>query len=106
MNTLTYPNHPGAKVAGPSQDAADNMAEHAPTLRARVDGLFEAGEDLTADECAAALGEDILSVRPRVSELKRMGRIEDAGRRRCNKSGMTATAWKRCALKVWKDELF
>lgn len=105
-STLTYPNHPGAKVDGPSQEAANNIAEHAMTLRDRVDALFDAGADLTADECAARLDEDILSVRPRVSELKRNGRIEDAGRRRCNKSGMTATAWKRATPKDWKDELF
>jgi len=98
MNSaLTYPNYPGAKVDGPSQDAADNIAEHAMTLRDRVDALFDAGEDLTADECAERLNEDILSVRPRVSELRRKGRIEDAGKRRCNKSGMTATAWRRVA---------
>ena len=97
MNSaLTYPNYPGAKVDGPSRDAADNIAEHAMTLRDRVDALFAAGVDLTADECAARLNEDILSVRPRVSELKRKGRIEDAGKRRCNNSGMTATAWRRC----------
>lgn len=96
-STLTYPNYPGAKVDGPSRDAADNIAEHAMTLRDRVDALFDAGEDLTADECAERLNEDILSVRPRVSELRRKGRIEDAGKRRCNKSGMTATAWRRVA---------
>lgn len=32
----TYPEHPGAKVGGTSQDAADNMDEIAPTLRDQV----------------------------------------------------------------------
>lgn len=106
IGTLKYPNWPGAKVSGPSQDAANNIAEHAMTLRERVDALFDDGKDHTADECAAALNEDILSVRPRVSELRKKQRIEDAGERRCNKSGMTATAWRRTKPKVWKDELF
>lgn len=95
MNTLTYPIHPGAKVSGASQDAADNIAEHAMTLRDRVDGLFDEGQERTADECAELLGQDILSVRPRLSELRRLGRIEETDERRTNKSGMTATVWRR-----------
>lgn len=103
---LTYPNFPGAKVAGTSQEAANAAAEFAPTLRERVDAIFDDGQDHTADECAEILNEDILSVRPRCAELKKKGRIEDGGKRRCNKSGMTATAWKRAQPKVWKNELF
>ena len=36
IGTLKYPNWPGAKVSGPSQDAANNIAEHAMTLRERA----------------------------------------------------------------------
>ena len=105
--TLEYPNHPGAKVGGPSQNAADAMAEHAPTLRDRLDALFDGVENLTADEGAELLGEEIWSVRPRFSELVRMGRIVDAQVRRKNKSGMTATAWKRATFQPVKQaELF
>lgn len=105
--TTTYPSHPGAKVSGPSQDAADNMAEHAPTLRDRLDELFDRVPNMTADEGADRLKAEIWSVRPRFSELVRMGRIVDAGVRRKNKSGMTATAWKRATfLPVKQPELF
>ena len=105
--TAKYPEHPGAKVGGTSQDAADNMAEHAPTLRDRLDELFDRVANMTADEGAEALGAEIWSVRPRFSELVRMGRIVDAGIRRENKSGMTATAWKRATfLPVQQPEFF
>lgn len=107
MNTLTYPNHPGAKVSGASQDAADGIAEHAETLRDRVDGLFSTHDGLTADECAEALGEEIWSVRPRLSELRRMGRIVETDQRRKNRSGMTATVWKRAVfVEPKQSELF
>jgi len=107
MNTTTYPNYPGSKASGTSQDAAEAIAEHAPTLRDRLDELFDGVANMTADEGAEALGAEIWSVRPRFSELVRMGRIVDAGIRRENKSGMTATAWKRATfMPVQQPELF
>jgi hypothetical protein len=48
---------------------------------------------LTADEVAAALGESVLSIRPRMSELRRLGEIADTGDRRRNASGHTAAVW-------------
>jgi predicted ArsR family transcriptional regulator len=101
MNATKYPNYPGAKVAGASQDAADGIAEHAETLRDRVDRLFDRCDPnggLTADECAEQLGSEIWSVRPRLSELRRMGRIAETDQRRKNRSGMTATVWKRAVF--------
>jgi hypothetical protein len=35
-----------------------------------------------------------LSVRPRISELNRTGKIKQTGARRKNESGMTATVWR------------
>lgn len=98
MNAIKYPNYPGAKIAGASQDAADDIAEHAETLRDRVDKLFSQHDGLTADECAEQLGSEIWSVRPRLSELRRMGRIVETDQRRKNRSGMTATVWKRAVF--------
>jgi len=48
----------------------------------------------TADEIANDLNLSVLSVRPRVSELKRTGKIKQTGARRKNESGMTATVWR------------
>ena len=91
---LTYPNHPGAKVGGTSQDAADAMAEHAPTLRERCLDLIASRGDLTTDEAAELLNVSVLAVRPRFSELRTMGKIEQTGDRRTNESGMTANVWR------------
>jgi hypothetical protein len=48
----------------------------------------------TADEVVKDLNLSVLSVRPRVSELKRLGEIKPTGGRRKNESGMTATVWQ------------
>ena len=47
-----------------------------------------------ADEAATFLGESVLSIRPRFSELATMGEIEDSGTRRKNASGRNAICWK------------
>jgi predicted ArsR family transcriptional regulator len=84
-----------------------DIAEHAETLRDWVDGLFYKRDGLTADECADALKAEIWSVRPRLSELRRMGRIVETDQRRKNRSGMTATVWKRAVFIAPKQsELF
>ena len=101
MKTTKYPNYPGVKITGASQDAANGIAEHAETLRDRVDRLFDRCDPnggLTADECAELLCSEIWSVRPRLSELRRMGRIVETDQRRKNKSGMTATVWTRAVF--------
>lgn len=90
---LTYPNHPGAKVGGTSQDAADAMAEYAPTLRERCWELIQR-QEITTDEAADLLNVSVLAVRPRFSELRTLGRIEQTGARRTNASGMTASVWR------------
>jgi len=52
---------------------------------------------LTADEIAARLGESVLAVRPRISELFHAGVIEKTGDRRPNASGLSAHVWKKAA---------
>jgi hypothetical protein len=90
-----YPNHPGAKVAGTSQDAADEMAEHAPTLREQVLALFrDLDSRVTTDEAADFLHKSVLAIRPRFSELRALGMIEPTGERRINASGMSAIVWR------------
>lgn len=89
-----YPASPGSKVAGPSAEAADDMASEAATLRRRcLECLLE--QELTADEVAAKIGRSILSIRPRLSELRTLEKIEDSGLRRNNLSGKRATVWRR-----------
>jgi predicted ArsR family transcriptional regulator len=98
MSELLYPDRPGFKVPGPSEDAAKSVASTATKLRASVLAQIAACPvGATADEIAAQLNVSILSVRPRVSELNRNGQIEQTGARRRNASGMTATVWRIAA---------
>jgi hypothetical protein len=89
-----YPCAPGMKARDTSSDAAEQIAPRAKRLRESVHALFVAGLKFTADECAEAVGENILSIRPRLSELAARGLIVDSGRRRSNASGKSAIVWK------------
>jgi predicted ArsR family transcriptional regulator len=95
MSELIYPNAPGFKVSGPSEQAAEAIAGTASNMRAAVLAQFaQYPAGATADEVAKDLNLSVLSVRPRVSELKRTGKIRQTGTRRKNESGMTATVWR------------
>jgi hypothetical protein len=88
-----YPDRPGFKVSGPSEQAAAAVAGMAKTLRDQVlRTIASAPRDLTADEVAAKLNRSVLSVRPRVSE-HRQGEIRQTGSRGKNNSGMSASVW-------------
>lgn len=89
-----YPDTPGFKAAGTSQEAAQSMQSRAATLRAEVYRvLLHSRVPLTADQIAYRLGENILSIRPRCSELVATGRIKDSGERGENVSGKSAVKW-------------
>ena len=89
-----YPDHPGWMRDGTSRAAADDMAAKAPTLRNKVLALLF-GAPLTADECASRMNESVLAVRPRLTELERLGHICDSGKRRVNSvSGKRAIVWE------------
>jgi len=80
-----YPSHPGFKESTTSKQAADELCicGRCRKLQAKVlDILRQHDEGLTPDECAMLMGEDILSVRPRFTELKRLGLIKASGTRR------------------------
>ena len=93
---MAYPNTPGFKVRGTSSEAARRVAPRAKRLLDRIQDFIETNypASFTADQIAALLGEPIFSVRPRVSELHRGGKIVNSGARAPNASGMTATAWR------------
>jgi predicted ArsR family transcriptional regulator len=95
MSELIYPDAPGFKVPGPSEQAAKTMTVNVNKMRAAVLAqIAQYSGGATADEIAKDLNLSVLSVRPRVSELKRNGEIEQTGARRKNESGMTATVWR------------
>jgi predicted ArsR family transcriptional regulator len=89
----SYPLAAGSKTGGTSEEAAKKI--HAARLqKAALRVLQTHPGGLTADEIAAELGESILSIRPRVSELKRQGLVEKTRERRRNHSGMSASVWR------------
>lgn len=91
-----YPDKPGFKAPGPSEQAAEKIAGRAEIVRAAVLAAFKGKypDGATADEIAKEMNLSVLSVRPRVSELHRLGHLQDTGTRRKNESGMTATVWR------------
>ncbi|MBA3241603.1 MAG: hypothetical protein H0T60_10305 [Acidobacteria bacterium] len=93
---LFYPDFPGYKSrGGTSQEAAEAIAPKVATIRAKVLRAFLAADaGLTADEVAGALGLTVLTIRPRVSELRLARVLVDSGLRRANQSGKSATVWK------------
>ena len=91
---MRYPTVAGAKTDGPSQDAADYMTPKVVTLRGRTLACIQHNGGLTADECAQKLNMSVLSIRPRIAELNRMGKIVDTKARRVNDSGRNATVWQ------------
>ena len=83
---------PGWKEPTTSRDAAKSVAKRSATLREFVLRALQT-RPMTADEVAAFLGETVLSIRPRVAELRKLGRIVATGDKRRNESGMLASVW-------------
>lgn len=90
---FSYPHAPGAQKRETSQEAAASAVDAAPQLRAKALAVLEHSNGLTADEVAGRLGLSILSIRPRVTELSRLGKVRDTGNRRLNVSGRRAIVW-------------
>ena len=99
-----YPSAPGYKVEGPSREAARKIAPRAGSLRAKVLNYYTTNypRNFTADEIAKALNLSVLSSRPRLSELRALGWLEETAERRPNESGCMATAMRasRQAMEV------
>lgn len=89
-----YPKSPGFKEkGGTSQEAAESMAGRVGILRGQALATIKLAP-ATADEVAAILGETVLAIRPRISELHHMGLIDKTGARRINASGRRAWVWR------------
>tara|TARA_R110000824_G_scaffold34752_3_gene109902 strand:+ start:378 stop:692 length:315 start_codon:yes stop_codon:yes gene_type:complete len=92
-----YPFKAGAKTqTGPSQQAAQELNKRGrpESLRDKVIASLELYGALTPDECADRLGESLLSIRPRFSELSRMGRILKTGNTRPSSQGKSQAVWR------------
>ena len=78
----------------PSQEAAQHIAPSVGELqKLTLREIAKHQSGLTADEVAARLGLDRLSIRPRCTELRKRNKIFDSSVRRKNQSGRSATVW-------------
>lgn len=94
---FSYPLSPGSKErGGTSEEAAESIAPRAYTLRGRALNLLrrEYPAGLTADEIAERCGETVLAMRPRVTELGKLGLIQKTSLCGRNTSGMRARVWR------------
>jgi hypothetical protein len=92
IDLFNYPKAAGFKRTQTSAQAAEDITPKAPAIREMVLAVLHL-RDMTADEMAYHLSMDKLSVRPRFSELRAMGKIRDTGERRANGSGKKAIVW-------------
>ena len=97
---MNYPANPGFKTSGTSAAAAESMAQSAPVLRDRVLAYLKqcgyAGS--TPDACAEELGETVLAIRPRFTELKHAGKIRETKLTEKNASGRSASVYMHADL--------
>ena len=89
----TYPATPGWKEPDTARLAALAAHGRSRELRQKCLDVLE-GCDRTADEVAAILGESVLTIRPRMTELLKTGKIRDSGARRQNDSHRWAKVWR------------
>lgn len=95
-----YPNSPGYKDGTTSREAAKAIetSGRALTLRERVEHYFLSGRTGTSDEVAEWLHESPFSIRPRVTELYRQGKLERTGTRRKSSEGRPSHVYRRRAI--------
>jgi len=104
MNDFMYPNVPSPGKTDTSYDAAVAIMPRVQTLRDRALVVIRERPS-TSDECAEAMNESILAVRPRCSELFTLGLIRDSGLRRKMASGRSGIVW-RAVREVSQSRLF
>lgn len=90
-----YPNSPGHRGVDTSVRAAAAIAPKLGRLQSQtLQAVRSASSNgVTAHELCDRLDMPNTSIQPRLSELRRMGRISDSGRRRRNTSGVSAIVW-------------
>lgn len=89
----TYPDAPGYRRRATSKAAAEAIAPRAVVLKELVLAEIKRKPG-TADEVASRLRQTVLAVRPRCTELGKLGLVVDAGIRRSNVSGRSAIVWR------------
>ncbi len=96
MNNISYPDTPGYQNTETSKAAARSMVSIAETRREEVFSKISASsfKGITAEQIRKSLELSCnCKVYPRISELRKKGRILDSGRKRRNENGRLATIW-------------
>lgn len=88
----TYPIGAGSKEPGQTSAQAAQAID-ARTLQGLVLSALREFGPMTADELATGLHQDRLNIRPRLSELYALGKVEKTPQRRPNSSGKAARVW-------------
>jgi hypothetical protein len=99
LDLFTYPKRTGYKEkGGTSQLAADKIEKSGKATRLRTKTLDLYTDlyprALTADETASLLGEEIWSIRPRVTELFKDGHLTKTNIKRPSANGGKAVAYR------------
>lgn len=85
----------GYQKSETSKEAANFNKKGKLTIREQVRSLFEQNNMLTVEDVSRLLNRAEISVKPRVTELKNEGFLEDSGVRRQGKWGTNITVWRR-----------
>ena len=88
-----YPDTPGWKAQSTSRAAAMAMTTCAKTYRELVLAEIRRAPG-TCEQIALRLRTDLLTIRPRCSELKNLGKIKPSGRCGDSRSGKRAIIWE------------
>ena len=90
----------GYQKSEASKDAANFNKKGKLTIREQVRSLFDHNNMLTVEDVSRLLNRAEISVKPRVTELKNEGFLEDSGVRRQGKWGTNITVWKRTEKQI------
>lgn len=93
LDLLSYPHAPGSKGGETSRAAAEGIAPRVDGLRGQVLAAIRQRPG-TPEQLAHRIGEPLMNVRPRCSELKAKGLIRDSGRRATAMGGRRAVVWE------------
>jgi len=99
-----YPQSPSVGVQPTSREAAEHIAPRVQTLRDRALAVLME-HPASADAVAEALGEESYNVRPRVTELYKLGLVEDSGKRQKNRHNRNCIVY-RAVREVEQSRLF
>jgi len=92
-----YPRVAGHHASAPATSRLAALSVPAGTYRHLALSALLSEGPMTADEVADFVGESLLTIRPRMTELKRLGLLRDTGARRANASGRQAVVWEAAA---------